>query len=67
MQQHELQDDLNVLSKQLSTLKAEMDTAIGSGKSFAEVKAIHAQIKALSRLITELKDKNSKNALQAAN
>jgi hypothetical protein len=67
MQQRELHEDVNVLTEQLSTLKTEMDTAIRSGKSFAEVKAIHAQIKALSRLIAELQDKNSKNALQVVN
>jgi hypothetical protein len=59
MQHHQFHDDLNFLTHQLSTLKMEMDKAISTGKSFAEVKAIHLQIKTLSGLIGTLQEKNN--------
>jgi hypothetical protein len=67
MQPQELHNDINILTHQLNAMKMQMETAISAGKSFAEVKAIHLQIKALSGLIENLQNKNNRNIAEPMN
>lgn len=55
--QNQMQADLALLQQHLSTLKEDMNHAISTGKNFMEVKMIHLQIKELSRLIENMKNR----------
>lgn len=56
--QDQINHDLDILTRQLITLKDEMDTAIRSGHQFFEVKLIHLQMKELSKLISNLNEQS---------
>jgi hypothetical protein len=54
--QQEIISDLHILISQLDKLKQEFNISIANGKSFVEVKAVHLQIKELTKLIDERKN-----------
>ena len=65
--QQQINADLDILVKQLSTLKDDFEKAISSGKAFIEVKMIHLQIKELSCQIEKLQQKNMGSHLRVVN